>query len=128
MLTPNKNKLVKILDGSSIITIHDFENFLGIKLEESNSRNYFFREEYFNSGIDWSGHGQGEIREKFEKEYDVHYPEETFIYLRYLGVVKVLNIMLVEKDIDIKTFRWTRDYIYRAFKEVSKEKQNIKNK
>lgn len=102
---------IKILKGEPIITVHDFNLLVGvdvmkldaIKLKPS------FHPHYFIRGVDINGLGQGPLREEFERVNNVHYEEETFLYLRLSGVAKALKILenegvLPKKDINNKVF------------------------
>jgi len=81
---------IKWHKGRPIITLNDFKKLTGIDLLTLKP---FFREEYFSAGIDWNGLGQGALREEFERINNVHYEEETFIYMYASGITKALIIL-----------------------------------
>lgn len=96
----DKPWFIKKYKDTEIITINDLNKLLGIDVIKIKQ---FFRREYFTPAIDWNGLGQGHLREKFEKDNNVHYEEETFLYLYKSGVVKALKILGIENKIDTHT-------------------------
>ena len=93
---PTHPWFIKWLKGQPIVTLHDFNQLVGL---EGKQHKKLFRLEYFKPGADWNGLGQGALREEFEKVHNVHYEEETFIYMYPSGVVKALNILEEENKI-----------------------------
>ncbi len=76
--------------GKSVITVSDFSKLIGIDISKEK---LFFRPECFTPGYDWNGLGQGPLREEFELINNVHYEDDTFIYLYHPGVIKALKML-----------------------------------
>lgn len=106
-LEANQTSLIKWYGEKPIITRKDFIDFTG---EDIRKHKLFFRQEIFTPGQDWNGLGQGPLRIEFEIVNNVHYDEETFIYMYESGVRKAIDILKLSLSL--------RNKILKDFKEA----------
>ena len=86
------NKLFDIsknLNGKPVWLITDLEKFFKRDLNVLP----FFRPEFFIGGYDHNGIGRGEMREKFERENNCKYEENTIMYVTACGLKKMILIL-----------------------------------
>lgn len=75
--------------GKPIWIVQDLERFFGRSLRVCP----FFRQEFFASGYDFNGIGQGTMRQRFESDNQCHYEDETILYVTACGLKKIILIL-----------------------------------
>ncbi|SNR85569.1 BRO family, N-terminal domain [Anaerovirgula multivorans] len=95
---PNPAWYIKWYKGLPIVTLHDFKVLTGLDLHGMEP---FFRLKHFTPAVDYNGLGQGPLRQEFERVNNVHYEEETFIYMYASGVKKALRILANDRKLNM---------------------------
>ena len=102
-MEPDLPWFIRKFRGRYIVLERDFITITGVDIRK---HKLFYREEYFRPGRDWNGLGTADTvnHEKFLQDYGFEYGnDEVMFYLYLSGVKKALEILNLDKKIEMKT-------------------------